>query len=215
LSEALPTTAREHGRLIVLAAPSGAGKTTLVRALLERNPDLRFSVSYTTRPKRRSEQQGRDYFFVDRPRFQAMVAAGEFLEYARVFDNWYGTGRVHVEALLEAGHCVLLEIDWQGAAQVRQTMPEAVSIFIMPPSRAELERRLRGRKTDSEAVIERRLADALADMSHWSEFDYLVINDDLDEAVTALQRLVSGDDPRYATTWPEVMARAQAVLATG
>jgi len=208
-------TARCRGRLIVLAAPSGAGKTTLVRALLQQNPDLRFSVSHTTRPKRRSEEQGRDYFFVDRARFKTMVEAGDFLEHARVFDNWYGTERAHVQALLDAGHCVLLEIDWQGAEQVRQKMPEAVSIFIMPPSRGELERRLRGRKTDSDAVIERRLADALDDMSHWSEFDYLVINDDLKEAVAALGRLVAVDDPRFATARPEVMARARKVLATG
>ena len=204
-----------RGRLIVLAAPSGAGKTTLVRALLEDNPELRFSVSYTTRPKRRAEVDGRDYFFVDRARFQTMIQRDEFLEYARVFDNWYGTGRAHVQALLDAGHSVLLEIDWQGAAQVRQRMPQAVSIFIMPPSRAELERRLRGRKTDSDAVIERRLADALDDMSHWSEFDYLVINDDLNQAVAALRRLVQGDDARFATSHPAVIQRAQYVLATG
>jgi guanylate kinase len=212
LNERVATTPAQ-GRLIVLSAPSGAGKTTLVHALLKRNPDLRFSVSYTTRPKRRAEVDGEDYFFVEHAQFTDMIQEDQFLEYARVFDNWYGTGRSHVQSLLDAGHSVLLEIDWQGAAQVRQRMPEAVSVFIMPPSRAELERRLRGRRTDSAAVIERRLADALDDMGHWSEFDYLVINDDLDQAVAALQRLVAADDPEFVTSRPGIIARAQAVLA--
>ena len=203
------------GRLIVLSAPSGAGKTTLVHAVIRDNPRLRFSISYTTRPKRSSEVDGRDYFFIDRERFDTMIRDGEFLEYARVFDNWYGTGRDHVRELLDAGFAVLLEIDWQGAQQVRERMAEAVTVFIMPPSREELERRLRGRGTDSDAVIQRRLRDALADMGHWPEFDYLVINDDLEDAVAALSRLLIADDGSLATDNPQVAAKARAILAAG
>ncbi len=206
---------RPSGRLIVLSAPSGAGKTTLVHELLKKNPKLRFSVSYTTRRKRRSETDGRDYFFVDRQRFDAMISDDEFLEYAQVFDNWYGTGRGHVQALLDAGYSVLLEIDWQGARQVRERMPEAITVFIMPPDRNELERRLRGRETDSVAVIQRRLADALADMSHWSEFDFVVVNDDLEQAVADLERLVAGGDPTLAADHPAVVARVGEILAVG
>jgi guanylate kinase len=182
----------DRGRLFVITAPSGAGKTTLVRALMEREPSLRFSVSYTTRPRRPAEQHGQDYFFVDRERFERMIAAGDFLEYARVFDNYYGTARKQVEDSLAAGQDLILEIDWQGAAQIRRAMPESVSVFILPPSRKELERRLRGRGTDSDAVIERRLGEAADDMKHWRDFDFVVINDDFDRAVDALQDTVRG-----------------------
>lgn len=184
--------ARRRGRLYVIAAPSGAGKTSLVRALMQREPGLRFSISYTTRPRRPNEQHGRDYFFVDAVEFDRMSATGEFLEHARVFDNRYGTGRRQVEEALAAGQDLILEIDWQGARQVRAALPECVSIFILPPSRAELERRLRGRGTDSEEVIRRRLSDAAADMTHWEEFDYVVVNDDFDRAVADLQDIVAG-----------------------
>jgi guanylate kinase len=182
-------TAR-RGRLFVIAAPSGAGKTSLVRALMEQVPTLRFSVSYTTRPKRPAELDGKDYFFVSREEFERMVAAGEFLEYARVFENYYGTSRQQVEESLASGQDLILEIDWQGAAQIRRAMPESVSVFILPPSRAELERRLRGRGTDSEEVIARRLGEAANDMKHWEEFDYVVVNDDFDRAVSELQGTV-------------------------
>ena len=181
-----------RGRLFVIAAPSGAGKTSLVRALMEREPGLRFSISYTTRPQRPTEQHGRDYFFVPRDEFGRMVAQGEFLEHAQVFDNCYGTARRPVEAALAAGQDLILEIDWQGAAQVRTTLPECVSIFILPPSRAELERRLRGRGTDAEAVIQRRLRDAAADMTHWREFDHVVVNDDFGTALDELRDVVTG-----------------------
>ena len=181
-----------RGRLFVVAAPSGAGKTSLVRALMERDPSLRFSVSYTTRPRRAAEEHGRDYFFVSREEFERMVEAGEFIEHARVFDNYYGTARQQVEQSLAAGQNLLLEIDWQGARQIRSAMPEAVTVFILPPSRAELERRLRGRGTDSEEVIQRRLRDAAGDMTHWPEFDYVVVNDDFGVALAELGDIVAG-----------------------
>ena len=188
-----------RGRLFVIAAPSGAGKTSLVRALMEREPGLRFSISYTTRPQRPNEQHGRDYFFVDHGEFERMVAAGEFLEHARVFDHRYGTARGPVERALAAGQDLILEIDWQGAAQVRAALPECVSIFILPPSRAELERRLRGRGTDAEDVIRRRLRDAASDMAHWREFDHVVVNDDFTTALDQLQDVVAGRGE--ATSW--------------
>ncbi len=181
-----------RGRLFVVAAPSGAGKTSLVRALMERDPSLRFSVSYTTRPRRAAEEHGRDYFFVSRDEFERMVEAGEFIEHARVFDNYYGTARQQVEQSLAAGQNLLLEIDWQGARQIRSAMPEAVTVFILPPSQAELERRLRGRGTDSEEVIQRRLRDAAGDMTHWPEFDYVVVNDDFGVALAELGDIVAG-----------------------
>ena len=185
-------TVGRRGRLFVIAAPSGAGKTSLVRALMEREPGLRFSISYTTRPQRPTEQHGRDYFFVGRDEFERMVAAGEFLEHARVFDNCYGTARRQVEQALAAGQDLILEIDWQGAAQVRAALPECVSVFILPPSRPELERRLRGRGTDAEEVIQRRLRDAASDMAHWREFDHVVVNDRFDQALAELQDIVAG-----------------------
>jgi guanylate kinase len=184
--------AGRRGRLFVIAAPSGAGKTSLVRALMERAPGLQFSISYTTRKQRPNEVHGRDYFFVSRDDFEAMVARGEFLEHARVFDNYYGTALSQVEASLASGQDLILEIDWQGAQQIRRALPECCSIFILPPSRAELERRLRGRGTDAADVIQRRLQDAAADMTHWSEFDYVVVNDDFDQALGELQSIVRG-----------------------
>jgi guanylate kinase len=181
----------KRGKLFVIAAPSGAGKTSLVRALMERRPALRFSVSYTTRAKRASERHGHDYFFVDKPEFERMVAAGEFLEHARVFDNYYGTSRRQVEQILDASQDVLLEIDWQGAQQIRRALPECRTIFVLPPSRQALEQRLRGRGTDSDEVIARRLRDSLADLSHWSEFDYIVVNDDFGRAAEDLEAIVT------------------------
>jgi guanylate kinase len=188
----MSTSGRPRGRLFVIAAPSGAGKTSLVRALIQRLPALRFSISYTTRTQRPNEVAGRDYFFVDRETFERMVAQGEFLEHARVFDNYYGTSRSQVEGMLAAGENVLLEIDWQGAQQIRHAMPECKTIFVLPPSREALEQRLRGRGTDSDEVIARRLRDSIADMSHWNEFDYVVINDDFERATDDLESILAG-----------------------
>jgi guanylate kinase len=205
-------TATQTGQLWVVAAPSGAGKTTLVRALLERDSSLRFSTSYTTRLPRSSEVPGKDYFFVDRQRFQEMVRDNAFLEHAQVFDNWYGTGRDHVAGLLAAGFSVVLEIDWQGAQQVRKHAADSQSVFILPPSVGELERRLRGRKTDSEAVIQRRLKDALADMTHWTEFDHVIVNDDFATTLDRLAAVIGGRDEGARTQLPAVRAAAEAIV---
>jgi guanylate kinase len=203
-------------KLFVIAAPSGAGKTTLVKALLQRNPNLTFSVSYTTREKRSNEEDGRDYFFVTGEEFARLYGDGQLLESAQVFDNRYGTGRAQVEASLAEGRDVILEIDWQGARQVRQSMPECESIFILPPSLEELERRLRNRRTDSEAVIERRLRDAIGDISHWDEFDYVIINDDLRKSVLELEGIISAGETRRRnrTDDPEVQQRVRQLLST-
>ena len=182
----------KSGRLIVISAPSGAGKTSLVTALRAREPGLRLSVSHTTRKRRPTEQDGREYHFTSVPQFEHLVAAGELLEHAKVFDNFYGTSRAFVEKQLAAGHDVLLEIDWQGAAQVRRAMPHCVSVFILPPSRSALAERLARRATDTAEVIARRLAEAQADMSHYREFDYVVVNDDFETALAQLQRIVAG-----------------------
>ncbi len=193
-ASALPTP----GHLYVIAAPSGAGKTSLVRALLQQESSARFSISYTTRKQRPNEQHGRDYFFIDKNTFEKMVAAGEFLEHAQVFDNYYGTSKIQVKELLAQGANVILEIDWQGAQQIRRVMPECHSIFILPPSRTELERRLRDRGTDDESVIQRRLGEAVSDMNHWQEFDYVVVNNDFEQALQELKSIVlrQGDNLR-------------------
>jgi guanylate kinase len=182
----------KRGRLFVIAAPSGAGKTTLVKALLQAEPQLSLSISHTTRTRRPTEQPGREYHFVSREQFEGLAARGEFLEHARVFDNYYGTSRAFVAAQLDAGRDVLLEIDWQGAQQVRRALPECVSVFVLPPSRQALAERLARRATDTPEVIARRLADAAADMSHYAEFDYVVVNDDFDQALADLRRIVRG-----------------------
>jgi guanylate kinase len=184
--------AKRRGSLFVIAAPSGAGKTSLVKAVLARDPSLRVSVSHTTRKRRETEVAGRDYHFVTIDEFRALLARDAFLENAQVFDNFYGTGRDQVEALRTAGHDVILEIDWQGARQVRKAQPDCQSIFILPPSRVALETRLRNRKTDSDAVIERRLRDSIADMSHYAEFDRVVVNDDFESAVGNLLQILRG-----------------------
>jgi guanylate kinase len=172
-----------RGTLYIVAAPSGAGKSSLVNACLARDPSIRLSISFTSRAPRPGERQGEHYHFVDVDSFQRMVAAGDFFEHALVHGDWKGTARQSVEPQLAAGNDVLLEIDWQGARQVRSQVPEAVSVFILPPSRAALEQRMRARGQDSEQVIRQRLAAAHEEMSHYDEFDYLVVNEDFQTAV--------------------------------
>lgn len=180
------------GTLFVLSAPSGAGKSSLAKALVECTPGLAVSVSHTTRAPRPGERDGVHYHFIDRGRFEAMVKTGEFLEHAQVFDNFYGTSRRAVEDLLAQGRHVLLDIDWQGARRIKALMPNTRTIFILPPSIAALEQRLRTRGQDSEATIARRMRDAVAELSHYPEFDHLVVNDDFARALADLCAIVSG-----------------------
>ena len=183
-------TAVDSGTLYVISAPSGAGKTSLVKALLESLDGIEVSVSHTTRAMRPGEVDGKDYHFVDAERFLAMVVEGDFLEHAQVFDNYYGTSKQAVQERLQRGRDVILEIDWQGAQQVRKLFPDCRSIFILPPSKAALRERLTGRGQDSEIIIERRLRDAEADMSHYDEFDFVVVNDDFEQALSELRAIV-------------------------
>ena len=189
---------KTKGSLFVISAPSGAGKTSLVKALLERKPHLRFSISYTTRKQRPTEQPERDYFFVDHATFEKMVSDGEFLEYAKVFDNYYGTSKAQVKEILASGQHVILEIDWQGAQQVRKLMPETVSLFILPPSLACLRQRLTARGQDNDSVIEQRMSAAINEMSHYIEADYLIINDDFTTALAQFQALITSQHLRLA-----------------
>jgi len=200
------------GKLFVISAPSGAGKTSLVRALLEARPNLVVSVSHTTRKPRAQEVEGIDYFFVTPERFQQLVEDGAFLEHARVFDNYYGTGRAQIQDKLAAGKDVLLEIDWQGARQVRDAMPGCKTIFILPPSRAALEQRLRERRTDSVEIIARRLSDAAADMSHYAEFDFLVVNDHFEQAKLDLSTIVDGGGHELSSDRPQIRQLIQALV---
>ncbi len=186
------------GHLYVVAAPSGAGKTTLVRLLLERQADIQLSISNTTRSPRPGEQNGREYHFTTVDDFRGMISRGEFLEWAEVHGNFYGTSKKWIADRLAEGHDVLLEIDWQGAQQVRKLFPAAIGIFILPPSMAELERRLTGRGTDAAEVIARRLAAAQAEMRHVGEFDYVIINNQLEEALADLLAVVRASRLRQA-----------------
>ena len=180
------TTNPSKGVLYIVSAPSGAGKTSLVKALLKSDPAIRLSVSYTTRAPRPGETDGRDYHFVDRQRFELMLAEGEFLEHAEVYGNFYGTSKGSISHDLNMGHDILLEIDWQGAAQVKAHFPDSASIFILPPSFNALRIRLKGREQDSEEVIEHRLAAAARDVAHADAFDYIIVNDDFDHALLDL-----------------------------
>ncbi|PKY10379.1 guanylate kinase [Acidithiobacillus marinus] len=194
------TNGPERGILWIISAPSGAGKTSLSRALVTATAQFRTSVSYTTRPARPGEVDGTDYHFVDMARFSEMAERGEFLEYARVHGNGYGTSEPWVKSQLFAGMDVLLEIDWQGARQVRERLPgQAVSIFILPPSLAALETRLRGRAQDSEEVIARRVAAAREELLHYDEFDYLVVNDQFDTALDDLRSIVHAEHLRLGS----------------
>ena len=199
---------REKGNILVLSAPSGAGKTTLAHTLLAREPRFKFSISSTTRPQRPSEIDGQDYFFVSDEQFLAMRSQDSFLEYAQVFGHWYGTSKEHVENLLAAGHSVLLEIDWQGARRLRERNVGALTIFVLPPSTEELERRLRNRGSDTEPAILRRLADASEDMSHWHEFDYVVINNEVNSTVETILSIVAGRNTRNRADSPAICEQA-------
>ncbi len=179
-----------RGSIFVISAPSGAGKSTLIKRLMAASPRLRFSVSYTTRAPRATEKNGRDYFFVSPRVFKRMVSRGEFVEWADVYGHLYGTAHKQLQTALEAGQDILLDIDVQGHQQVRQRLPEAVSVFILPPSFPELSRRLRDRHSDAPDEIERRLETAREEIAHWAEYDYLVVNDHLQDATQALRAVV-------------------------
>jgi len=183
-----------RGLMLVLSSPSGAGKSTISRALLEKHPDLTMSVSATTRPMRPGEVKGKDYFFMDTKKFEEMVAAGEFLEHAKVFDNYYGTPRGPVEAALKEGKDVLFDVDWQGTQQLSQNArDDLVSIFILPPSVEELERRLYARAQDPEEVVKRRMAKATSEMSHWAEYDYIIVNQEIPQSVAEAEAILAAE----------------------
>jgi len=191
---AQPPAFKRRGLLFVLSSPSGAGKSTISRKLLNADPGLTMSVSATTRAMRPGEEDGRDYHFVDLERFRQMVADNEFLEWAHVFDHRYGTPRRPVEGMLEAGHDVLFDIDWQGAQQLHQIAGgDVVRVFILPPSMVELERRLRGRRTDSDEVIDRRMARAHSEIAHWDGYDYVLVNDDADACFAKVQTILHAE----------------------
>jgi guanylate kinase len=181
------------GRLFIFSAASGTGKTSLAKALVERMPDLAFSVSHTTRAPRPGEQHGVHYYFVNQAQFDEMVAADRFLEHAKVFDNSYGTSRAATENLLRQGKNIILDIDWQGARAIKEKVPESVSVFILPPSRAALEERLTNRGQDTPEVIARRMREAVSEMSHYKEFDHVVVNDDFETALKDLQAIIRGE----------------------
>ncbi|PWC17585.1 guanylate kinase [Brenneria roseae subsp. roseae] len=184
-----------QGTLYIVSAPSGAGKSSLIQALLKTQPlyDTQVSISHTTRDQRPGEKHGEHYFFVSVDEFKRMIQEKEFLEYAEVFGNYYGTSRLAIEQILATGVDVFLDIDWQGAQQIRSQMPQARSIFILPPSKEELARRLRGRGQDSEEIIARRMAQAVAEMTHYSEYDYLIVNDDFDLALLDLKTIIRAE----------------------
>ena len=197
------------GTLYIFSAPSGAGKTSLVSALLESTPNIMVSVSHTTRAPREGELDGKHYHFIDVETFKKMVANNDFVEHAEVFGNYYGTSQSALEAQLAQGIDVILEIDWQGARQVRQRM-ESVSVFILPPSREELEKRLRGRGTDSDEIIHRRMRDASMEMEHYTEYDYILVNDEFDTALTDLRSIVISQRlglPRQKVQLAELLAQ--------
>jgi len=200
----MPIKSPFSGQLYIFSAPSGAGKTSLVEALLESTDGIGVSVSHTTRDMRPGEEDGVHYHFIEKSEFEKMVAAGTFLEHAKVFDNYYGTSQKALEDRLSQGEDVILEIDWQGAQQVRKLMPYAISVFILPPSRKALEQRLNSRGQDSADVIARRMQDATSDMAHYIEFDYVIINNEFDVATQQLRAIVLAQRQRL-----DVLAKAE------
>ena len=204
----------KRGHLYVIAAPSGAGKTSLLQALMKRRPAVSFSVSCTTRKPRAGELDGRDYHFIDQSGFEKLIGTDEFIEHANVFGNLYGTRRSVVEAALAEGRDLILEIDWQGAQQVRQRLPEAVQVFILPPSRAELEARLRKRASDSDEAIARRLQESVLEMSHWRNFDYVIVNRDFDRTLSELEAIFDGRGEASRRDRPELEALTRELLGT-
>ncbi len=192
------TNSRPQGSLFVIAAPSGAGKTSLIAALLEKTDNIQLSVSHTTRASRPGEVDGQHYHFTAKEQFLKMIDNDEFLEHAEVFDNFYGTSRQSLQQQLASGHDVILEIDWQGARQVKISIPDCIGIFILPPSKQALQDRLVGRATDSDEIIARRMSDAVNEMRHYSEFDYLIINDGFELALQELQLVISSQKYRIS-----------------
>jgi guanylate kinase len=187
-------TIERRGLLLVLSSPSGAGKTTLARRLIDADPDISMSVSVTTRKPRPGEEEGRDYVFVDETKFKRMAEGGELLEWARVFDNFYGTPRAPVEAAIAQGKDILFDIDWQGAQQLSEKMKHDVArVFILPPSAASLEERLRNRAQDSEDVVRRRMSQASDEISHWPEYDYVIVNTDLPTSMEGLTAILAAE----------------------
>ena len=201
------------GTLFIVSAPSGAGKTSLLKELVAGDPLLDISVSHTTRAKRPDEQDGRDYHFIDQAGFLQMIGEGAFMEHAQVFDNYYGTAEAEVRECLNAGQDVVLEIDWQGANQIRNRMPDAISIFILPPSPQALHDRLSARGQDSEEVIARRMRDAKNEMLHYAEYDYLVINDDFSLALKELETIVRGLRLRQLIQSEKLQSQLSTLLA--
>ena len=194
-----PEAIRRRGFLLVLSSPSGAGKTTITKRLVERDPNLSLSVSVTTRPPRPSEADKKDYTFIDQTRFDRMVAGGELLEHATVFGHSYGTPRAPIEAALAAGHDIVTDIDWQGTQQLTETVPrDLVTVFILPPSTAALETRLRARAQDSDAVVAQRMAKSAEEMSHWSEYEYVIVNREIAASVTLAEAILTAERLRRA-----------------
>ena len=203
----------DKGKLFIISAPSGAGKTSLVNALVKSNAGVVVSISYTTRKMRSGEIEGKDYFFIDIDQFKKMIEQNEFIEHAKVFDHYYGTSQSSIEQQVAKGLKVILEIDWQGAAQVRDRIQDAQSIFILPPSKVELEQRLRGRGQDSDEIIARRMRDAEAEISHYDEFDYVLLNDDFDQALLELTSLVVEGKPSQSISEDNLQALTSDLLS--